>query len=266
MDMQDKEFDELFHSKLDGLEVTPSAQVWDNIAGELQPRKRRRYLMPFLSVAASIAVLVTAGVLFIPKKQAEIIKQPVKTQTARVVPHSTTQQVTLQVVKSEPVKQIGKSPVINGTASVNQIALNQINKKTAADPNVNTAAVDSSKNDKINSRQVLAAMPLRKVDIAQPVVPDGNTPLNAQQPDGSNPDFMTKPSIAAVQLPEPPKPDIAPVKTKHRIRSFGDLVNVVVATVDKRKDKVIEFSNTDGDEATITGVNLGIVKIKKEDK
>jgi hypothetical protein len=41
-------------------------------------------------------------------------------------------------------------------------------------------------------------------------------------------------------------------------------LNVVIAAVDKRKDKVIEFSNTDGDESSITGINLGIIKIKKE--
>ena len=53
-----------------------------------------------------------------------------------------------------------------------------------------------------------------------------------------------------------------PVK-KHGIRNFGDMVNLVIAKVDKRKDKVIEFSDTD-DGDSITGINLGVIKIKKE--
>ena len=60
-----------------------------------------------------------------------------------------------------------------------------------------------------------------------------------------------------------PRPKPKPVK-KHRIRSLGDVLNVVIAAVDKREDKFIEFSNTDEDDATITGLNLGIIKVKKE--
>ena len=49
-------------------------------------------------------------------------------------------------------------------------------------------------------------------------------------------------------------------------RSFGGLINAVVGKIDKRKDKVIEFNDDDDDDdgATVTGVNLGIIKIKKE--
>jgi hypothetical protein len=35
--------------------------------------------------------------------------------------------------------------------------------------------------------------------------------------------------------------------------------------VDKRKDKLIEFSSKDDDESLITGINLGIIKVKKEE-
>ena len=62
--------------------------------------------------------------------------------------------------------------------------------------------------------------------------------------------------VATVQPTQPVK--------KHKIRSLGDVFNVMISAVDKRKDKIIEFSNTDEDDATITGVNLGIIKVKKE--
>jgi hypothetical protein len=90
----------------------------------------------------------------------------------------------------------------------------------------------------------------------------------------------TAPAIAALQINDEVKlsPITAsaaqdlPVKTtaaaqpkKRRIRSFGDLINVVVSKVDKRKDKLIEFSSKDDDESLVTGINLGIIRVKKEE-
>jgi hypothetical protein len=56
---------------------------------------------------------------------------------------------------------------------------------------------------------------------------------------------------------------VAQQQRKHGIRNFGDIVNLVVAKVDKRKDKVIEFSDDDEDGSSITGINLGVIKVKK---
>jgi hypothetical protein len=67
MNMQDKEFDELFRSKLGDLEVAPSKSVWDNIAAEVVIGRENRSALPFISIAASVLVLVTAGVFFIPQ-------------------------------------------------------------------------------------------------------------------------------------------------------------------------------------------------------
>ena len=53
MDMQDKEFDELFRAKLDGFEAEPSANVWPGIADELDSNKRRKTLInPFCSISS----------------------------------------------------------------------------------------------------------------------------------------------------------------------------------------------------------------------
>jgi hypothetical protein len=55
-----------------------------------------------------------------------------------------------------------------------------------------------------------------------------------------------------------------PVAKKHGIRNFGDLVNLVVAKVDKRKDKLIQFTDSDDDESMISAVHIGAVKIKRD--
>jgi hypothetical protein len=98
MEMQDKEFDDLFRSKLDGFEVKPSVGVWDNIALDLSAGKRKKILLPFLSIAASIIVLVSAGILFIPQKQNVISKHPVKNKTAKIARPSET----IAVLKNSP--------------------------------------------------------------------------------------------------------------------------------------------------------------------
>src|SRR3569832_2565389 len=67
MNMQDKEFDDLFHSKLGNFEVQPSAEVWQNIDAELNGKKKNS-IFPMLSIAASVLILLVAGILFIPKK------------------------------------------------------------------------------------------------------------------------------------------------------------------------------------------------------
>src|ERR1700761_8354326 len=72
MEMQDKEFDGLFRSKLDSFEATPSARVWEGITEELNGNHRSRKLMPYLSIAASIIVLAAASVIFIPKNKNNI--------------------------------------------------------------------------------------------------------------------------------------------------------------------------------------------------
>jgi hypothetical protein len=99
-----------------------------------------------------------------------------------------------------------------------------------------------------------------KQEVIKPVVPDTATKIMAKHIE-EVPVFASTPQVIPTQVATANKQ--APAK-KHKIRSLGDVFNVMIAAVDKRKDKIIEFSNTDGDDATITGVNLGIIKVKKE--
>jgi len=266
MKMQDNEFDKLFSSKLADLEMEPSEKVWPGIAGELRGSKRRKILVPLLGIAASIIVLVTAGILFVPKKTIVISKHPVKLEMAK-----TTHPVNNAAPLKEDVKQedsakeklqiITREPKpINRMAKVNPIK----EIKTERVDNT-TPAVKKEQQPVKTEEQTLASVP-QKTDVKQ-VVPGNETALSVKQaPVEETSGFTTKPTLAINTLPVPEKQNtVAAVKPKHRIRSFGDLINVVVAKVDKRKDKIIEFTATDdGDESTLTGVNLGIIKIKKD--
>src|SRR3569832_1665246 len=67
MKMQDKEFDDVLRSKLEGFETEPSEKVWGGIDSELDSARRRAVFVPLLRIAAIVVVAVTAGLLFIPK-------------------------------------------------------------------------------------------------------------------------------------------------------------------------------------------------------
>src|SRR5258708_4022920 len=85
MDMQDKEFDQLFRAKLDNFEAEPTGQVWDGIVEGLDGKRRYKMLVPYLSIAASIIVLAAAGILFIPQKAAVNTKPRVKSGIVKTV-------------------------------------------------------------------------------------------------------------------------------------------------------------------------------------
>jgi len=109
---------------------------------------------------------------------------------------------------------------------------------------------------------VIASVPYRE-QVIEPVVPDIATQLAVKQSIAETPDLGTKPNLVSAQVPAMDGQHAGPVKTRHKIRSPGDLINAVVEKVDKRRDKIIEFTDDD-DETNVTGINLGIIKIKKE--
>lgn len=86
--MQDKEFDDLFRAKLEDFEHEPSGGVWAGVTAGLE-KKTKRSIAPLLGIAASIAVLVTASILFIPRTT----RIPVKSHTQNKTPEVARQNV-----------------------------------------------------------------------------------------------------------------------------------------------------------------------------
>jgi len=266
--MQDNEFDDVFRSKLEGFEAEPSERVWTGIDDELSGRERKRFWLPLLRIAASVIVLITAGLLFIPRHVK--IDQPQNTKTGIVktavkptrAPGATTEPASQleAVTKSEPVKHAIQQP------DVNRMAHSTIKKEKAAPvTQVQPQPVEVKAVPEVikeQEKELLAVAP--SVDIKNAVVPDKSTELTQKTLTVDNTPEITKPQQAIAQAPVANKP-VKQAK-RHGIRNFGDLVNLVVAKVDKRKDKAIEFSDSDDDESMITAVNIGPVKVKAEER
>ncbi|WP_419701059.1 hypothetical protein [Mucilaginibacter sp. NFX135] len=256
MDMQGNELDELFRSSLNELEIQPSAHVWTGIANQLDAGKRKRSLVSFLSIAAGIVLALTIGLLFIPK-QIKVNKQ--NPLVNRIDKNTSLLTKTVPVVLT--IEQQNKKTEKGVITPANHLAAVKV-EKTNNRENANRtkkAKVQNEELVKVNA-EPQGVLTSRGDDLASAVIPDH-----------TDDEISVKPAIHDLSLLESKqqltalhaKPITAPVK-KHRIRSMGDVFNVVIAAVDKRKDKFIEFSNTDEDDATITGINLGIIKVKKE--
>jgi len=250
MEMQDKEFDKLFSTKLNDFEVEPSKNLWPGIDEGLGNNNRKKVL-PFLGIAASVIVLIAAGIVFFTQK-VTVVKPHVKSRVAANQPVKVKPTVTATKTQSTITQQ----PAVAANMGIKPKHLAKSN-----------AEIVPAKHDLITAQptipqpqqQLLSSTNTVKNDVVKPVSIDSANVIAA------TPVLKTdKPAAIAAVVPDKEKPADTPHVKKRRIHTFGDMLNVVIAAVDKRKDKVIEFSNTDGDESTITGVNLGIIKVKKE--
>jgi hypothetical protein len=261
MNMQDNEFDDLFRNKLDNFEAEPSSKVWPAIENELGRKDTGKGGFFILKIAAGIIVLLTAGLLFIPKGHQDHHQKPNRT------------------VKSNPKPEVTKpeqAPVTVPATKEEQLVVTPVQHYHAAPPQVvtkrNIVKEPSVKNTPINNNQQET---IAKVEPTMPVIV-------SQKPDVKVP--SATPDTAVRLMAKVDAPHVVPAKVtptviaqtpvnntqtkptvkRRGIHNFGELVNLVVAKVDKRKDKAIEFSDSDDDDSSVTGINIGPFKIKKE--
>jgi hypothetical protein len=261
MNMQDNEFDDLFKSRLDNFEIEPSAQVWQNIDTELDGKHRKKSIFPMLGIAASIIVLITAGILFIPRKEnVKPGRHQKNSLVAKVTPPVTKPGNTTPVNINEPkIETVAiKQQPTDRIAKVSH-AKDTDTSVTPKQPDVQQIAKTEPVKTDEQQPEVVAEIK-KPVELIQPVAADNSTRIAAKASADNIAETNIKPQVIT-QVPIKDKPAQQP--KKHGIRNFGDIVNLVVAKVDKRKDKVIEFSDDDEDGSSITGINLGVIKVKK---
>ncbi|AMR31649.1 hypothetical protein A0256_09550 [Mucilaginibacter sp. PAMC 26640] len=257
MSMQDKEFDELFRSKLGSFESEPSRERWDSIASEVNLSKPGRSALPFIGIAASILIVITAGVFFLKPSKVTNVKadqvivarnrqQPKVTMAPQYIPPAAVVKVQEPVIALAPQNIIKRRNIENSGVVKQEVALAVVNP--------GEAAIEEHPLAGVQKQPDVLAVTLPPVQSLVSNAEKAPAKLNAQ------------PDVAVGSVQVPPVKAIALTRLKKRgISTFGDLINVVVASVDKRKDKLIEFSNKDDDESLVTGLNLGIVKVKKEE-
>lgn len=260
MKTSDKELDNLFHSKLNNLETEPDAAVWINIEAQLNVKPKKKNITFALRIAASVIVVLSVGLLLLRPNQ-QLVKKPLPQKTVK-----------LKVQHGQPV--INPSEILAEKkmlllATKNKgikeaQAFRKYSRKTILKPLLNPSLQK-------HSMQTLAQVktkPARSFDSVNDqsllnkiaVVPVVTTKLSVLPEEETTETIAVKPLVPTIKTSKPTL--IAKLKG---IRNTGDLVNLVLAEVDKRNDKLIEFSDSDdGDESNVSGINLGIISIKKE--
>jgi hypothetical protein len=252
MNMQDNELDDLFRSKLGGLEVEPAAHVWANIHAELGGKKKKSWV-PMLNIAATVLVLITAGAWFLLNKPIKIRHRQVS--RIKVTPKVSENGKVDKQQTIEPV--IAEVPAGQHTSqNIASVSHAKRAKREATPISVTTVIENVDKAATQSATQVLAVV--QNKPVLHAVVPE----MSLTGADINEEQVLVKPiNVAApvVIAHETEK------KVKKRgIHSLGGLINAVIAKVDKREDKLIEFTESDEDEANVTGINFGLIKIKKD--
>lgn len=249
--ISDKELDKLFQKNFGDMEIEPGNAVWNNISDQLDNQNGgKKSFSMFWMAAAGVVVVLSAGLWFF--RPVETIKLQGQAQNkVEVVP---------EPVIPEPAKEVANAPIKDNQSSdfvVIAPELSEVSKTESSeiksqefiqvpeDKEVITAAV-VQKNEPVVIRELKAKAVLPELNSFE-----NNTEIFAV-------DQMLAQSDDAAEDIQSEDQDYT---GQRKIKSIGSLVNFVIAKVDRRENKIIEFK--DGDEGSeLAGLNLGIVKYR----
>jgi len=259
--ISDKELDKLFQHRFAELEMVPSSAVWEKITASLDQKQRKVVFSPSIwMAAASIVVLISAGFLYFSPQQ--VIKLHGKSEFAQNVDASLSpvEQNTLTASITEPQKPdqaiIVNSPDLSleSTSLIESSADPLVQNLQLAQPEIKLP--EHTEPLVISSSVVKKANPVQKKKAVK--VPNRFSGDQSAL-DVTQPDMMAK----AVFIEEESDIEENELRGQRKIRSIGSLVNFVIAKVDKREDKLIEFKDSD-EVSEVSGINLGLIKIKSK--
>lgn len=246
--IRDKDFDQLFKDAFADAEVTPSRDLWSNIESEIIPKKKRIIPIYWLS-AAAVLLIATIGIL--------LYQQENNTNEGKQLANNTIEKpkpaVETPVVKDqppvvvEPVKDVAPIPVEAKQARAIAKTKVKQDKPALKQPRIITPP-EMQKQETIVAKVEEPKKDIRtKIEeaILQPkeetVIVANSTAIKTDDPVNEN------------------------EQNNKGIRNVGDVVNLIVNKMDKRKDKLIQF-RTDDDDSSLSSINIGPFKIGKRNK
>lgn len=244
--MPDKDFDKLFKDSFMDAEIEPSADLWGNIAEQLEPKKKR--LFPVMWMAAA-SVAVVASVLLFTQGGDKVYLQGAAVETAAVIPTAVTE--TVPVAVTEEPTAVTTLPVTKSAHSGKKSSVQSVGvvENLETQKNIIASLQPSEKNERLEFKRA------------------GVKPLDVTPVEEVIADNQTATVIAAIPQKVEYTEEIEDVNNnKKGIRNMGDLINYVVDKVDKRDKKIIKFDTDDDDNSSIIGLNIGFLKLNKKNK
>ncbi|WP_316833158.1 hypothetical protein [Pedobacter aquatilis] len=247
--MQDKDFDQLFKNAFEDVEIAPSRDLWGGIESEIEPKKKRIFPVYWLS-AAAILVIATVGVLIYQQQDVKPKQFANNMSTKEVKPLEKAQPAVIDSIKTPIVpneKAEQASPVISKPIEV-------IAKTTVKE---DVKAVEKQKivtAPEMQKQETTLAMVEPEKDIKEKI---------ADAVSKTNTETVYASATSTIKTDDVTE-DNSQAENKG-IRNVGDVVNLIVNKVDKRKDKLIQF-RTDDDDSSIASINIGPFRFGKKKK
>lgn len=254
--LSDKELDKLFQQRFEDLQVEPSNQVWEKISNSLDNKKPSRKSFPiFWMAAASVIVVLSAGLWF-TKPDQEIFLQERPVLLNEDSPELT------QLPNNEAVKQPAELELkqVSIASDIVDFTVDNGLEMDSKLVNVPPLVVSEIKPAEEQATLIMASTTVNRPVLAQTTQTIKVTPRYSG--DQSELDLKKRDLTASISKHASSFSDEDRSITRNKsVRGIGGLVNFVIAQVDKREDKLIEF--TESDEGTeVSGINLGVLLIK----
>ncbi|QEK51950.1 hypothetical protein FYC62_10035 [Pedobacter aquae] len=247
--MSDKELDLLFKSKFTDYEVEPSVSSWSKIEEQLSVKPMQRKKVPFLwMAAASVVVVFGLGLLLWNKPQEQIMLKgkPAVEEGDRVIAQNNAVNTIDEVITNT-------QPAEAKVETVSRVAQEET-PNTTEESNSQENYLASIQTENPEAEQEFAATrtePVKRITVTELMLLEEENTVKTNK-------------IKSTMLSSLSSSKDESSNQQERIRSVGDLVNFVIAKVDKRENKVLKISKTDESDIEITGINLGLFKYKKD--
>ncbi len=272
--ISDKDFDGLFKSSFDDFEVKPSSNNWDKITEQLDEKPKNKTSL-FWMAAASVVVVLGIGIGLYTKPEAVIklrgnhdeVMAKVSSEKGKKDTPAFKNKVEQHPAESQSVPfERGDSKIHDENSGSLKKGKNTLavypsglksQKFIPADATITPIddVLNTKKND--GAGDIVSVKPLRTPTVTEQMLAE-----EEKNNIGPQVNSMAAANVAHHRF----SGDGAPAGKGLKIKSVGDLVNFVVAKVDKREDKIIQLSKTDESDNEITGINLGLFKFRKVEK
>jgi hypothetical protein len=272
-EISDKELDGFFKSSFEDFEVEPSANSWDNITQKLDQKPAKKKFPIYWAAAASVAIVFGIGINLY-QRPGEIIKL----RPARGERVASVTKVRILDKKEEasteadlPMENTSSIKVNHMQSNTAQLVPKSDHKEVFASNNNNpeknifTDATKALQNNVLNAERVTnktqelaQTKPIKVRSVTEQILAD-----EALKNSKSMEILPGKVLTAQLKTDGYLEGDGTNPNRKSKIKSVGDLVNFVVAKVDKREEKIIKMSKTEESDNEITGINLGLFRFKK---
>ena len=245
----DNEFDRLFKDRLGDAEMQPSANLWDSIAPQLAPKKKRHTGL-YWSAAATVLIAVSAGLLFKPQEKIALHAPEVlqSAQSSNTQPLNDTDNTD---ATSETIYANAERSEIVVAAPVDAPVVSSMDVTAGVKEN-NDERVQPSEAE--NHHIITNAVQEPSLAIAQ------TAPALVQEPSINEAEIDAEEVATTTAFEEPAS---RPQESRTRIRNAGDLVNFVVEKLDKREQKFVEFRTDEDESSSLVAINIGPLKINQ---